>query len=119
VSIPPERLRQEEGPLDFPLEVIADALPDTGPELLGLRDGGWEFTRASAMYDGGLHSADGTPLADTLVSFQKSFELTASRTSVAADARACGVTEWSTPQFSWEDPHPDEDYDGFWDLTGN
>lgn len=116
-STRPGPLVPEPGDIDQPLDAIAQVLPDLQPELLALRDGGWEFGEASA-WDGGAFDPndDDAPLLDVAVTFRKTFD-GATEEAVTADARACGLTEEAgTPSFAWADGGRSEDGGDSWLL---
>jgi len=114
-QVPTASLPHGGGPLDLPLENIVKLLPEGGDELLRLRDGGWKLFSAT-VEDSGEWAPEPSPQLDVYIEFKKPFE-PARAADVAADARACGLTEWGSPDFCWDDPRDDDD-DWRWNLDG-
>jgi hypothetical protein len=115
--IDPEVLPIAEGPVTYPVEVLAEAV---GYEdaVRGLLAGGWEYQGEDTAAEGGggaTAGEDGHTCFDVVVNFSKEFA-NPTLAEVAADIRRCGAAD-ADPHFSRADRRWDERDDwGLYDV---
>jgi hypothetical protein len=100
--IDPEALPIAEGPVTYPVEVLAEAV-GAEDEVRGLLAGGWQYQGdgTSAVGGGATAGEDDHACFDVVVNFSKEFA-NPTPAEVAADIRRCGAADMD-PHFSWAD----------------